>query len=249
MNREDVIRQIVERDIQNRGLTEEQAAREVPLLHAAACEHFGTWVTALQYAGISERRITADDELSPERVLRRIRTLCIDGYDLSCTRNLRRDRRLYEAARQHFGTWRRALLAAGINLANARSRPKSRRLDRPQILQALRQRHEAGLSMYWITVCLDNRYLAMSAKHAFRSWRRALLAAGLPLEVAKSRSKSRWSHERILEDIQLRHQQGKPLKCARVFEEDPALVNATHRLFGSWREALVAAGVVSTPGV
>ena len=40
--------------------------------------------------------------------------------------NRSRDRALYDAAIRHFGTWREALTAAGINLANVkRHKPKN----------------------------------------------------------------------------------------------------------------------------
>jgi hypothetical protein len=43
MTREDLIRAIVQRDLQNQGLTAEVVLGEAPGLHTAGCEHFGTW--------------------------------------------------------------------------------------------------------------------------------------------------------------------------------------------------------------
>jgi hypothetical protein len=177
MNRRDVIREIVQRDVQMLGLSAESVLREAKKLHSAACEHFGTWETALQYAGVDMRALAVRDEYSRERVLSRIRRLCRDGHDLAAHRNQMRNRRMYDAARQHFGSWRGALRAAGINLANLR--PRSLRLDTNEILDRLRRMHAEGHSMKWTDVCLDNRTLAMAAKSAFRSWRRASVAAGL----------------------------------------------------------------------
>ena len=57
MTREDVIRRIVELDLQDQGLSAEFVQRNARQLHAAACEHFGTWDTALQYAGVGVRRV------------------------------------------------------------------------------------------------------------------------------------------------------------------------------------------------
>ena len=179
MSREDVIRRIVERDLHNHGLSAEVVLQQDQDLYAAACLHFGTWDTALQYAGISVRRVMADEEYKPDRVLQRIRTLCCDGYDMSAQHNIRRDRRLYEAARQHFGSWRKALVAAGVNLEHVCLPRKPRKLDKQKIIQQLRERHEAGQSLRRNQVCLENRALATAAINAFHSWRRALAAAGL----------------------------------------------------------------------
>ena len=47
MTREEVIRQIVRRERQQRGLSELIVSEEAPALHQAACHHFGTWQTAV----------------------------------------------------------------------------------------------------------------------------------------------------------------------------------------------------------
>jgi hypothetical protein len=43
MLRQDVIREIVKRDDQERGLAEELVIEEAKGLHEAACEYFGVW--------------------------------------------------------------------------------------------------------------------------------------------------------------------------------------------------------------
>lgn len=182
MQREEVIRQVVQRDVEHRSLGEEQVLQESPELHAAACEHFGTWHTALNYAGINLRRVITDHKYTEEDVLRTIRYLCCNGYNLTANHNIRRDRRLYEAARKHFGTWRRALCAAGINMQYVNLPVNPRRFTRPKIIEAIQQRQQAGLSLSWTTVCMENRALANAAKNSFRSWRLALVAAGLRSE-------------------------------------------------------------------
>ena len=179
MRREDVIRKIVEREVRGQPLSAEAAARDARALHSAACEHFGTWETALTYAGISRRRAAIEDQYSPDRVLRKLRKLCCNGYDLSARSVARRDRRLVDTARQHFGSWRKALRAAGITLERIAPPGKSGRLDRDAIIQELHRRHRAGLTLKWSDVALENRTFALNVKYAFGSWCRGLAAAGL----------------------------------------------------------------------
>lgn len=181
MLREEVIRRIVDRDIKREPLCEDAVMVDEPELSAAAVELFGTWNTALHYAGINTRRLVSASKLSRQDVLRTIRYLCCCGYHLGTDHNLRRDRRLYDAARYYFGTWRRALSAAGINLANVHQAVNGVFLSETQIIEAIRKRHDAGLAMRWMAVCLDDRKLANSAKSRFHSWRRALSAAGIVL--------------------------------------------------------------------
>ncbi len=182
MLREDVIREIVKRDRQKEGLAEDDVLHDAKQLHEAACEHFGAWEIALRYAGVGTRRLRGRRSYSRNRVTQAVRKLCITGYNLSAKRNMRRDSGLYRAAIHHFGTWRQALEAAGIDVRHAHLDSKPRQLDRKKILEALRQRHQTGLSMAWREACLENRALATAAKNAFRSWRRALVAAGIVSE-------------------------------------------------------------------
>ncbi len=113
----------------------------------------GPWETALGYAGVSAHDVGRCRDLSPERIKHRLRRLCTTGYDLAAKINKSRDRALYDAAVRHFGSWRDALIAAGINLANVNHRrPKS--LDRDGMVLWLRNRKETGQSLVYSEACL-----------------------------------------------------------------------------------------------
>jgi len=75
-------------------------------LHQAACDEFGSWSVALQYAGVNRRTLATGDDLTPERIQQQLRRLCTTGYDLGARLNRRRDRQIYDAALRHYGTWR-----------------------------------------------------------------------------------------------------------------------------------------------
>jgi hypothetical protein len=47
--------------------------------------------------------------------------------------------------------------------------------------------------------------------------------------------------ERVIACLRKRQREGKSVKCADVQREYPSLVNAAHRHFGSWREAMRSA--------
>ena len=235
MVREDVIRQIVEREARKDGLDEETVSREAPELHSAAGDHFGSWDTALRYAGVVGPGRYATSRCSPASVLRQLRKMCLNGHSLSSQRIMVRDRALFAAARKHFGSWLQALSAVGLDLGNARRFSKARRPSKQQIVQALRERRQQGLSLVWNVACLENRAFAMRAKGVFGSWRRALAAAGLAPAAYLAAGGRVWNKERVVEAIRLRHQEGKSI-IAR--QNDAALVSAARRYFGSWGEAL-----------
>lgn len=178
MQRDEIIRCIVERDVGNLGLNEEAVQHEAGELYEAACEHFGTWETALRYAGVSRRNLRST-ELSHEDVLSKIRRVCIKGLSLAPLKVRKRDRELHRAAVQHFGNWRNALQAAGIDVKHLPQWTKQVRHDKQEILQALEDRQAADLSMKWSVVCFENLDLATPARNMFHTWRDALLAAGV----------------------------------------------------------------------
>ena len=67
MIREAIIRKIVERDVAGESLLEDDVRRDNELLHAAAIKEFGSWETALQYAGVRARDVGGSRDISPER--------------------------------------------------------------------------------------------------------------------------------------------------------------------------------------
>ncbi len=249
MLRRDVIREIVERDRQKKGLAEETVLHDAKELHEAACGYFGTWNTALRYAGVDRRRLDALNAYSRDGVTKELHRLCVYGYNLSAARNMRRDRRLYYAAVQHFGDWTEALEAAGIDSAHVHTTAKPRRHDKQRIIEALQQRHHAGLSFSWGQVCRQNHALATAAKNAYGSWRRALVAAGIQPEPRRAPARRKWNKERVISQIQERHRQHKPLTYTATRRDNGGLICAAKQYFGRWNAALEAAGVVSGEGV
>ena len=133
MSRRDVIRRIVARDTQNLELTEEAVQQDDAELHESACRLFGTWDTALEYAGVNMRRVAGKRDADRETLLQAIRRLCGEAGILEETYIRRRRQSLYKAALKHFPTWDDALRAAGIQPENIHrppgpaSRPSSRR--------------------------------------------------------------------------------------------------------------------------
>ncbi|TWU38671.1 hypothetical protein Q31b_37490 [Novipirellula aureliae] len=176
MIREAIIRKIVERDLAGDSLLEDEVRRDEELLHAAAIEDFGSWETALEYSGVRARDVGRSRDLGAERTAQQLRRLCTTGYDLGALVNRSRDRPLYEAALRHHGSWRAALTAAGISLANV-SRRRPENFDRETMILWLQQRQAAGESLIYTEVCLENRDKAMAIRRTFGSWKAALAMA------------------------------------------------------------------------
>lgn len=179
MSREAIIRQIVDRDLAHKDLSDETVRKNESALYAIACDEFGSWETALEYAGVDARAsIHIDNTWNAQQVKKHLRRLCTTGYDLTAHPNRSRNHALYQAVLHHFGSWRAGLMASGINLANvSRRRPKD--FTREAGILWLQERHAAGQTLVWTEVCLENRDYAVAIRRTFRSWGNALIAAGL----------------------------------------------------------------------
>lgn len=171
MSRHDIIRRIVERELQSLHLTEEAVLKEEPELHQAACALFGTWETALRYAGIRLRKRRAPRRGSRPWVLRRIRRLFYRGGSLALTGIQPQNQRLYQAAVRHFGGWRQALTAAGIPEVP----PPYQKWDAQRVIKTIQALAGEG-TLFRNKV--DKR-LQGAANRYFGSWRNALRAAGV----------------------------------------------------------------------
>src|SRR5690606_12512670 len=78
--------------------------------------------------------------------------------------------------------------------------------------------------------------LYRAACFQFGSWHQAVTAAGFD-----SQPRLRWSRERVIQEIRAWYRAGIPTKSA--WRDNPQLIAAARRYFGTWRSALRAAEV------
>jgi hypothetical protein len=190
MSRETVIRRIVQREMQKRGLTDEMVARETPGLYRSACKEFGTWDTALKYAGIGVRHLYAKENCARNHVLQRLRKYCARNCKPTARNVMCHHRRLYDAARRHFGTWRQALHAAGT-LQTVDTPPPSRRKrkwDPQTVIEHILRRQVEGKPLTYKRVKSEQSTLIWAAKKYFGGWKQALAAARAVTKAGVSKS-------------------------------------------------------------
>ena len=131
---------------------------------------------------------------------------------------------LYLAAAKRFGTWHKALIAAGIT-------PTRQSWPRERVIAEIIDRHRRGLPL---TCARKESSLRGAAVRHFGSWHAAVLAAGF-----EARPRRRWDQQQVLQELQDRHVRGRTISS----KADVALYAAAKRQFGSWHDALVAAGL------
>lgn len=154
------------------------AEENVALLRAAT-RYFGSWHIAVDYAGLDYEDIRRYRSWNKERILEEIRALHAQGVDLSW-RNVSTivAPQLAAAAtkRKHFGSWRGAVNAAGLNYSDIR---RYREWDEETILNQLRELHAKGIDMNAKSMEAYDITLITAARRRFDSWDKALTAAGL----------------------------------------------------------------------
>lgn len=94
-------------------------------------------------------------------------------------------------------------------------------------------------------------FTAACSRRYFSSWANAVKAAGIDyeliLEAGKSRRRkklTKWSKEQVLEEVRKAESQ----KLLSTYRDRLALYSAARREFGSWKQALEAAGYRLTKG-
>ena len=137
------------------------------------------------------------------------------------------DRRLYDTAKYHCGGWRNALVAAGLTVRFP--------LTREDVIAAIQRRHRSGKAI--AATWKEDVLLYASSKRLCGSWRKALRAAGLEPDRPRV-----WSKQDVIVAIQQRHRNGLPL--GGVWNTDRSLSAAARMHFGSWYDALTAAGIL-----
>jgi len=154
------------------------AEDHVALLRAAT-RYFGSWRTAVEFAGLNYDDIRRYKTWSRQRILERIRELNEKGEDLSWRHiSTQIDPQLAAAAtkEKHFGSWRSAVLAAGLDYGQIR---KYREWDEDTITNRLQELHSQGVDLNAKSMEEYDITLITAARRRFDSWDQALTAAGL----------------------------------------------------------------------
>ncbi|MBV9863847.1 MAG: hypothetical protein JO316_00705 [Abitibacteriaceae bacterium] len=148
---------------------------------ARSRSHFGTWRAAIEAAGLPYEDIKrVKQRWSRDEILRQIREHDKQGDDLLHPSFKIKHRSLYLAACAHryFGSWRRAIEAAGLDHETMR---ESRVWTKSRILRTIQDMARQGKPLGWayIEEHCPGIYRAARRKENFGSWTNALVEAGV----------------------------------------------------------------------
>jgi hypothetical protein len=219
-------------------------ARAIPVtelpgnLYDAILQHFGSIRTAREAIGVvapSRAR-----KWSRERVLAELRRLHHRGMQLTTT-NLRRERGLLGAIKNHVGTIREARALAGIPEPEWRSSAPTNTWDDLEVVRVIEQRVRTGQSVASSQVPSS---LYTAARKHWGSWARAIEAAGLDYATIR-RVRAAWTQPEIIAELRRLHARYPQMTRSELVWHSVGDVSV--REFGTLDRALEAAGLRSWP--
>jgi hypothetical protein len=194
----------------------------LPHLYNQGVWLFGDWDKALSAAGFAPEQMRMWAFWDQAKLISQIQTLRKRGLPLYAKYVLGNHEKLFSAARRQFGSWRKALVSAGIEI------PKYARA-RVRILRALDDALH-GHSRKDIPEPLKS-----SAVYYFGSLQKAIIAA--------KRERATSPKVRITTALSRMHRERQCLAYTKVRRDHLPLVRAAEKQFGSWGKALHAAGI------
>jgi len=227
-------------------------------LSSAGKKFFGGWKQAIEAAGLDYNLIKKN---SPGRkypdkasVIKEIRRRASAGkplYVLSLNVGEHRDAVLYIYSKEYFGSWKLAIKAAG--LPEKALKPPVRRIypDKASIIAGIQKRHAENKPVHVTAITRGewrDETLWIRGVEYFGSWENAIEVAGLsPDKLLNPTRPSRYPNKTsVIKEIQRRETTGLPLNglaVAKGSQRDPSLHKHGQKHFGSWQNALEAAGV------
>jgi hypothetical protein len=170
-----IIEEIQERYVRG-GSLQFVGFKDKPLGYAAK-RHFGSWHAAIAAAGLESRAPTpvVTRTWSSDAVLEAIRARCAAATSVAPI--WKYDTGLYSVAKKHFGSWRNAVTAAGLQ-------PAHRRWTKDLVIQEINARKARGLSLSSGDPERDVRLIAAALRY-FGGWGAAKTAAELE-EIGQS---------------------------------------------------------------
>ncbi len=128
----------------------------------------------------------------------------------------------------------------------------TQRWSRDVVSREIQRLLQGGHDLRHSEVCANDQKLVSAAVRYFGSWGAAVAAAGVDYtgirkksQIARSDKVTKWSRDRIAEELRELVNSGECLAAATARSNHPALFSAavSPRYYGSWRAALTSLGV------
>jgi hypothetical protein len=227
-------------------------ARDHLSLYHAGRGRFGSYSKALETAGVPYDRFRKSHApWTDEDIIRSIRSLWEQHFDLSSSNMQEKQQSLYLAGQRRYDSWFNALDAAGIPGEKYRKLPKRKKRTHMQswtgakVIAEIRKLADAGEDLSHSVIMNKHPALEGAARARFgNSWHKAIEAAGI--DSAKSRKQKPpgyWTKSRVITDLQVMFAKKADLREIAIRKNHPDLLTQAEKRFGGYYPALAAAGI------
>lgn len=215
-----------------------------------AAKQFGSWTRAVEAAGIDYAPYRRHQQWTPERVLDQLRQRQSAGDDLSPGHMATSVIPLYQAASNHFGSYRAAVEAAGIPYDQV-ARQMQESWDRQKILETLRRLRAEGADVSRTNVRRTFGKLEAAIDRHFPTYQAAIEAAGINYDSVRhpgrraggAAAPGHWTEQSVLRALRDLHADGHDLRYTSMKKRNQPLFYAAKELFGSYVNAVRQAGI------
>lgn len=204
--------------------------------YCAAKRFYGSWDKALRSLGLDPESCRRNRSWTPRKILCAIRKEAREGRRLNYQAAFERDTGLLFAGIDRFGSWDRALEAAGIDPKGVK--PPNWRWSAHQVKEAILDRHKRGLPVN--AKAIGSSYVH-AAERWFGSWEKAVEACGIPYHRVALRHF--WTADTVKATILEMAERGESINREAVWKRKASLVTYAVRIFGSWGNAISACGI------
>lgn len=201
-------------------------------LPQAARKLLGSWNDALHAAGYDPDQIRANRRpWTREEIIDLIQSRAAAGLPVASYKVTPLSAEI--ASRRIFGSWKAALRAAGVPNPSVEF-PVWTKVT---VIEGILLRQQAGEALHCFAAAHQVPRLYDAARRLFGSWREALEEAGIDPDTVRRRRRP-YTKADIITHLKCHAGTGR-----RAGDHPESIVRAARRLFGSWREALRAAGI------
>ena len=187
------------------------------------------------------------DERKPSRwnsqtILTQLRGLHRQSKPMWSRRIRRSHSSLYSAAIHCFGSYRKAITAAGVDYRSVQQMVPGR-WNRQTVCQELRRLHREHEPLHHAAAETKHPALVLAAYRYFGSYGAAVNAAGLNYNRIRIRPMPSWDRQRVLRRIKELDTADSGLWKRAVRRVEPYLERAARRTFGSYEKAAKVVGI------
>jgi hypothetical protein len=223
--------------------------RAHPDLMLAAYRYFGSYGSAVDAAGLNYNRIRIRPMPSwdKKRIILRLKEITKEDTGLWKRAVRRTDPYLERAAKRCFGSYERATKAVGIS-PKLLEPPTYRQWSPARIADDLRSIYRKSPKLLKpSTLAETNHRLLQATRRQYGSYKKALEAAGIAYGKVARVTAPPLPAEQITSWLKDLFEAGRDLRYSHLARQNPRLLEAARRRFGSYQAAINAAGLDYPP--